>query len=554
MSTLIQITKPTELIVNNTPIIGGVAGRVLFQGTGNVLQQSSSLFWDSTNNRLGIGTSTPSKYLELKLPTGVNTLNDGIVITRGAGSGIFALANATSNVNDFIPSIYSKSSIDNAGFYFGASVFSTTSTFPAMEFQSANATNTGAINSGQIVARFANWTSNLLEIRGNGNVLINTTTDAGFKLDVNGTARVQGNTTVALNQNALTQINISNTTSGSSASPILNLTSDVASGIFQFGKQSTLTNVYKIIAAKDGFIYNSTTGGDIAILNDFASGRIKFATGGVSTAQMTLFSTGNLLINTTTDAGFRLDVNGTARVQTSAYFATTSGSVGIGTSSPAQKLVVSNAAGGATTTFTNTTDADLQILLTSGVSLISPTTNTLAFGTTTTERMRLTSSGTLLVGATSNNTSSDISTTAQLIATRGTIKYPLTLSTAGTPISGDQIRMSFNYGSGFSATAYMGSLVENASTAATSLIFGTFASSLAEKMRLTSAGNLLLNTTTDVASSKLTIESTTQGFLPPRGSNAQMLAIASPATGLIFFDNTNNKLNCYDGTTWQPCW
>jgi hypothetical protein len=213
--------------------------------------------------------------------------------------------------------------------------------------------------------------------------------------------------------------------------------------------------------------------------------------------RMRISSTGNLLINTTTDAGYKLDVNGTARVQTSAYFATTSGSVGIGTSSPAQKLVVSNPSGGATTTFTNTTDADLQILLTSGVSLISPTTNTLAFGTTTTERMRLTSAGTLLVGATSNNTSSDISTTAQLIATRGTIKYPLTLSTAGTPISGDQIRMSFNYGSGFSATAYMGSLVENASTAATSLIFGTFASSLAEKMRLTSAGNLLINTTTD---------------------------------------------------------
>jgi len=552
MSTLIQITKPTELIVNNTPIIGGVAGRVLFQGTGNVLQQSSSLFWDSTNNRLGIGTSTPSKYLELKLPTGVNTLNDGIVITRGAGSGIFALANATSNVNDFIPSIYSKSSIDNAGFYFGASVFSTTSTFPAMEFQSANATNTGAINSGQIVARFANWTSNLLEIRGNGNVLINTTTDAGFRLDVNGTARVQGNTTVALNQNAPTRISITNTTSGNAAGSELLLTSN-SSALFALGKVSSSYTLYKIIAAGDGYALN-TTNGDIAILNDFATGRIKFATGGVSTAQMTLFSTGNLLINTTTDAGFRLDVNGTARVQTSAYFATTSGSVGIGTSSPAQKLVVSNAAGGATTTFTNTTDADLQILLTSGVSLISPTTNTLAFGTTTTERMRLTSSGTLLVGATSNNTSSDISTTAQLIATRGTIKYPLTLSTAGTPISGDQIRMSFNYGSGFSATAYMGSLVENASTAATSLIFGTFASSLAEKMRLTSAGNLLLNTTTDVASSKLTIESTTQGFLPPRGSNAQMLAIASPATGLIFFDNTNNKLNCYDGTTWQPCW
>jgi hypothetical protein len=56
------------------------------------------------------------------------------------------------------------------------------------------------------------------------------------------------------------------------------------------------------------------------------------------------------------------------------------------------------------------------------------------------------------------------------------------------------------------------------------------------------------------ASAILQADSTTKGFLPPRGSNAQMLAIASPATGLIFFDTTNNKLNCYDGTNWQPCW
>jgi hypothetical protein len=35
-------------------------------------------------------------------------------------------------------------------------------------------------------------TGDLLSVRGNGNIGINTTTDAGFKLDVNGTARVQG--------------------------------------------------------------------------------------------------------------------------------------------------------------------------------------------------------------------------------------------------------------------------------------------------------------------------------------------------------------------------
>jgi hypothetical protein len=68
------------------------------------------------------------------------------------------------------------------------------------------------------------------------------------------------------------------------------------------------------------------------------------------------------------------------------------------------------------------------------------------------------------------------------------------------------------------------------------------------------ANNVIIGSTTNVASAKLIVTSTTQGFLPPRGTNAQMLAIASPAKALIFFDTTNNKLNCYDGTTWQPCW
>lgn len=45
------------------------------------------------------------------------------------------------------------------------------------------------MNSGTLAER--------MRITGNGNVLINTTTDAGYRLDVNGTARVQSNLTVA---------------------------------------------------------------------------------------------------------------------------------------------------------------------------------------------------------------------------------------------------------------------------------------------------------------------------------------------------------------------
>lgn len=48
-------TLATGITIGTTPITSGVAGRVLFEGSGNVIQEDSSLFWDNTNKRLGIG-------------------------------------------------------------------------------------------------------------------------------------------------------------------------------------------------------------------------------------------------------------------------------------------------------------------------------------------------------------------------------------------------------------------------------------------------------------------------------------------------------------------
>ena len=63
-------------------------------------------------------------------------------------------------------------------------------------------------------------------------------------------------------------------------------------------------------------------------------------------------------------------------------------------------------------------------------------------------------------------------------------------------------------------------------------------------------GDLVLGSTTPVASALLTMTSTTEGFLPPRMTTTQKLAIASPATGLVVFDTTLGKL-CVFATTWQ---
>jgi hypothetical protein len=52
------------------------------------------------------------------------------------------------------------------------------------------------------------------------------------------------------------------------------------------------------------------------------------------------------------------------------------------------------------------------------------------------------------------------------------------------------------------------------------------------------------------ASALLTINSTTLGFLPPRMTETERNAIASPADGLIVYNSTSNKTNFREGGAW----
>ena len=58
-----------------------------------------------------------------------------------------------------------------------------------------------------------------------------------------------------------------------------------------------------------------------------------------------------------------------------------------------------------------------------------------------------------------------------------------------------------------------------------------------------------IGTTSPDSSSMLDVSSTTQGFLTPRMTTAQKLAIASPANGLMVFDTTLKAFNYYDSST-----
>jgi hypothetical protein len=59
------------------------------------------------------------------------------------------------------------------------------------------------------------------------------------------------------------------------------------------------------------------------------------------------------------------------------------------------------------------------------------------------------------------------------------------------------------------------------------------------------------NTGDAIVYGELNMNSTTKGFLPPRMTTTQRNAIASPAAGLVVYDSTTNKLQCYNGSTWN---
>jgi len=60
-----------------------------------------------------------------------------------------------------------------------------------------------------------------------------------------------------------------------------------------------------------------------------------------------------------------------------------------------------------------------------------------------------------------------------------------------------------------------------------------------------------IGTTTPNSSAKLEVNSTSQGFLPPRLTSVQRDAIVSPAIGLVIYNTTSNCLNFYIGNGWS---
>jgi hypothetical protein len=206
-------TIATGLTVGTTPITSGTVGRVLFEGTGNVLQQSANFFWDNTNSRLGINTASPSTALDVsgigKLTANssgytpvlqIENTGSGSVANKNVALFIGARGNAANIDDNTNVGLWQKNNtVNNYGVFNFFNSAGALSAFFGCQYAGQTGTATGHLilgttNSGTVTEK--------MRIVSNGNVLINTTTDAGFRLDVNGDSRIKGagstNTTFAL--------------------------------------------------------------------------------------------------------------------------------------------------------------------------------------------------------------------------------------------------------------------------------------------------------------------------------------------------------------------
>ena len=378
-------------------------GKVGGSGTTNYVSKftasgtigNSQIFDDGTN--VGVGTASPSSTLELYKATGPNYLY---------------VTNGTSGTNNGVVLRYN--SVDYMGMI---------GTFTSGELK------IGGFNSGGYFMTFYSNNAERMRLTPSGRLLIGTSTESTYILDANGTVRVQG-----------TELRLDNGTTGTinlySATPTINFFSG---GGYTFGRSSTTMT------------WNS--GGTIAIQIsgnngyslDASNGHVwKTAlSGGSNTARLT--TGGNLIVGGTTDAGYRLDVNGTLRSTQGASFATSSGNVGILTTSPTNLLTLVGSTTGRGIDFVS--QANFALVtgkinyettndLFSIINASSWGNSALIFGTNNTERARITQSGTLAIGTTSPNASALLDITS---TTKGFLPPRMTGAQAeaiGTPAAG----------------------------------------------------------------------------------------------------------------------
>jgi hypothetical protein len=242
-----------DIVLAATP--SGISGAIQFSDGSAFASDATKFFWDNTNKRFGIGTNAPSAIIAAvgsvtassALARGVffnNTLvaaanNDVLVgldvnptFTIGAFTGIKPIGIRTSSsfnqsygieINNNSAGNAASASIDLKSNTVQGSLFATSSTYA--NFGVLGSSSIGFYTTAKFAIAIDSTTqpfvigigsppSEKFRINSNGNVLIATSTDSGYKLDVNGTVRIQNKLSVGTPTQASAVMEITSTTLG----------------------------------------------------------------------------------------------------------------------------------------------------------------------------------------------------------------------------------------------------------------------------------------------------------------------------------------------------
>lgn len=563
----------TDITIGTTAIIGGVVGRILFEGTGNVVQESSSFTYDDTLKKFTLTGPIGSVIQH----TALTNYNDfGGFQLNVAGGAERAFMKLQPNSGEF------KLGVTGSGYF---TTFHTSGLERARIFQ-------------------------------NGNFAVNTTTDSGFKFDVAGTIRSQSslfisNPSFTMGGSITHSANATLVITGGPGAGGENITFGPSNRIFINAQQtrfpsgsvqmaSTLTvgstnatstnmllmqgsitagsglgrgigldtglvqsaanDVLTALHVNPTFTVNNTlfheaywmrltgsytpasyTGNNNATSIDLSNlftntfnaigirirhnynnvqngyGILLESAGFIGIAQTSLTST-NFLAGTTVIGS---SVVGTAAGYTLHVTNNTNGAIKVGSASQgSEHLVISHSQAGST--------------FSSIRSTFAATGATMLIDVAGQNNLRLFGTGNVAINnSTDAGFKLDVNGTGRFKTTDTSI--PLTIAHSGSV--GIQIEANAN---GYRMRLASNTTYSDISTPDSYLTLNQ------------SGQKVTVGSSTTYNSAQLAVDSTTRGFLPPRMTNAQMLAIATPSAGLIVYDTTNNKHYGYDGTTWNP--
>jgi hypothetical protein len=544
-------------------------GSVVFAGaSGLYSQDNAQLFWDDTNNRLGIGNASPGASLDVTGNVRLSAASPNIEFNSGGPMAYAPAANTlsfatgggvSSPVERFRIASAGQWGIGGATYGTAGQVFTsggplaaptwttpTTGTVTSVTATSPVVSSGGATPDISMAAASTSVSGYLTSTDWN---TFNGKQAAGSYATLTGTETLQNKTldntnTVTLKDTLFTLQDDADTTKQAQ---------------FQLSGITTgTTGVYTLPAASATLAGLGTTQ-TFSGTNTFSGNVSMTSSAFTRTATTQNWTDGSMTTGTWT-------VGGTAQT----------GIITLGRSTAAQTL---NIATGATATATTKT-------LNIGTAGVSGSTTAINFGSSVSgasvtytfnagsNSMTLNSSGNLAIGGTTPPSNPKLSlfggirfmsteTAAATYTGIGSLASDtVSISTSGSERM--QVDTTGNVGIGGSnlgakISLYGGIRLAGTETAATtytgigSIVSDTvsISTSGSERIRVNTLGNVGVGTSSPDASAILDAQSTTKGVRMPNMTTTQKNAISSPAAGLIVFDTTLAKLCVYSGAAWQ---